>query len=145
MSGICLLGEFLEEKAGAGLMEFDSVFVGGLVGVSPNLAFWIAVIVLASIMLRRGGGRAERFIIAGASLKLVSNLFNVPAAAIAPWLVNRGTSIEYASSVASGFGILRGVVSMAGITCLVYAFWVKFNAMNFKTSEPGDKEAAPQY
>jgi len=54
-------------------MEFDSVFVGGLVGVAPNLAFWIAVIVLASIVLRRGGDRAGRFIIAGASLKLVSN------------------------------------------------------------------------
>ncbi len=126
-------------------MEFDSVFVGGLVGVAPNLAFWIAVIVLASIVLRRGGDRAGRFIIAGASLKLVSNGLNIPAAAIVPWLINRGTSIEYASSAASNFGILRGVVSMAGIICLVYAFWVKFNAMNFETLEPGNKEAAPQY
>jgi hypothetical protein len=106
-------------------MEFNSVLIGGLVGVSPNLVFWIAVIVLASILLRRGG-RAERFIIAGASLKLVSNLLNIPATAIVPWLFHEGASVEYANSVASGFGILRGIVSMAGIICLIYAFWAKF-------------------
>ncbi len=126
-------------------MEFNSVFIGGLVGVSPSLAFWIAVIVLASIILRRGGGRAERFIIAGAGLKLLSNLLNIPAAAIVPWLVHGGGSVDYASSVASGFGILRGVVSMTGIICLIYAFWVKFSARNIEAVESINEEVAPQY
>ena len=109
-------------------MEFNSIFLGGLVGVAPNLAAWIVVIVLATIMLRRGGGRAERFIIAGASLKLFSNLLNIPAAAIAPWLIYGGVTINDATLADSVYGILRGVVSMAGIICLVYAFWVKFRA-----------------
>ena len=130
-------------------MELDAVLIGGLIGLSPNLAFWIAVIVLAAIMSRRGGGRAERFIIAGAGLKLVSNLLNIPAAAVVPWLIHGGASVDYASSAASGFGILRGVVSMAGITCLVYAFWMKFKAGHIEAVEPvneeGIKEAAPQY
>ena len=94
-------------------MEFNSVFVGGLVGVAPNLAGWIAVVILAAIMLRRGGGRAECFIIAGASLKLFSNLLNIAEAASAP---------------VSIYVIVRGVVGMAGIIFLVYAFWVKFKA-----------------
>ena len=107
-------------------MEIYSVFLGGLIGAAPNLALWIAVIVLATLILRRGGGRAERFLIAGASLELVSNLLNIPTAAIVPWLVQKGYSITYASSLASGYGVLRGVVGMAGIICLIYAFWVKF-------------------
>jgi len=126
-------------------MEFNSVLIGGLVGVSPNLAFWIAVIVLASIILRRGGGRAERFIIAGAGLKLLSNLLNIPAAAIVPWVIQRRGTIDYAQSVALGLSILGGVVSMTGIICLIYAFWVKFRARNIETVESINEEVAPQY
>ena len=109
-------------------MEFNSVFLGGFVSVTPNLAGWIVVIILATIMLRRDGGRAERFIIAGASLKLFSNLLNIPAAAIVPWLIHGGATITDATLTDSIYGMLRGVVSMVGIICLVYAFWVKFGA-----------------
>ena len=123
-------------------MEFNSVFIAGLVGVAPNLAFWIAVIVLAGIMLRRGGGRAERFVITAAGLKLLSNLLNIPAAAIVPWLISGGASMEYASSMASAFAIAHSVVSAAGVICLVYAFWVKFRARNMTTAESINKEVA---
>ena len=130
-------------------MEFNSVFIGALAGVAPALAGWTAVIVLAAIILRRRGGRAERFLVAGASLKLLSSLISIPAAGIAPWLIHGGASIAYANSIVTGFGILHGVVSMAGIICLVYAFWVKFNAMNIEASEPINKEEtkemAPQH
>jgi hypothetical protein len=121
-------------------MEFNSVFIGALAGVAPALAGWTAVIVLAAIILRRRGGRAERFLVAGASLKLLSCLLNVPAAGIAPWLIHGGASVDYVNSVVTGFGILRGVVSMAGVICLVYAFWVKFKAMNIEALEPTTKE-----
>jgi hypothetical protein len=121
-------------------MEFNSVFIGALAGVAPALAGWTAVIVLAAIILRRRGGRAERFLVAGASLKLLSSLLAVPAAGIAPWLLHGGASIDYANSVVTCFGVLRGVVSMAGIICLVYAFWVKFNTMNIGALEPITKE-----
>ena len=109
-----------------------SMFLGVLTGVAPYLAGWIAVIILAAIMLRRGWGRAERFLVAGASLKLVSNLLHIPAIAIVPWLIQEGSSITYANSVAFGYGIFRGVIGMAGIICLVYAFWVKFKVRNFE-------------
>jgi len=111
-------------------MEFDNVFIGPLIGVTPSLAIWIVVIVLAAIMLRRGGGRAERFLIAGAGLEIISSLLNIPTVAIVPWLIQGGSSITYANSVIFGYEIFRGVVGMAGIICLVYAFWVKFKAWN---------------
>ena len=107
-------------------MEIYPVFLGSLIGVAPSLAVWIAVIVLATFTLCRGGGRAERFLIAAASLKLVSNLLTIPTAAIVPLLIEKGATIAYATSLASGYGILTSVVSALGIICFIYAFWVKF-------------------
>ena len=109
-----------------------SMFFGGLIGAALALVFWIAVIIFTIVMLRRGGGRAERFLIAGASLKIVSSLLNIPTVAIVPWLVDRGYSVTDAVSWLSGYGIFCDVFGMAGIICLVYAFWVKFKARTFE-------------
>jgi hypothetical protein len=118
-------------------MEFDSMFLGALVSVAPSLVGWITVLVLAAVMLRRGGGRAERFLVAGASLKIISNLLNIPGVAIVPWLVfHADYSPAYAESVVFGYEIFRGVVGMAGIICLIYAFYVKFGAKNLERSLP---------
>ena len=100
--------------------------IGGLLNAAPALVGWIAAIVIAVIMLRRGGGRAERFLLSGSCLMLVSTLFTVPIAAIAPWLVEGGASRVEAASVLSGFNLFRGLIGLAGILCLVYAFWIKF-------------------
>jgi hypothetical protein len=127
--GYCLLVEVQGREAEDGVMEI-SMFLGPLIGVGPALAFWIAVVILAAIMLRRGGGGAERFMIAGAGLKIISNLLIIPAVAIMPWLIHEGYGIDYANSVVSGYGMFCKVVGMAGIICLVWAFWVKFKVMN---------------
>ena len=98
--------------------------LSGLITAAPGLVAWIVAIVVAVIMLRRGGGRAERFLLSGSCLMLVSTLFTVPMAAIVPWLVEGGASRVEAASVLSGFNLFRGLVGLAGILCLVYAFWV---------------------
>ena len=126
-----LLDEVQGKKARDSMIEF-SMFYGGLIGAAPALAFWIAVIIFAVIMRRRGGGRAERFLIAGASLKIISNLLSIPTGTIPIWLRSEGYSLDSADAIASGCGILLSVVGMAGIICLVYAFWVKFKARNFE-------------
>ena len=136
MSCPCLLDEVQENETGISIMEFDSVFIGPLVGVAPSLAFWIAVIVLAAIMLQRSANRAERFLVAGAGLKLLSNLLSIPAVAIVPWLIGRGYSIDYANSVVTGYGIFCKIVGMTGIICLLYAFWIKYKAWNLERSLP---------
>lgn len=132
MPCLCLLGEVLGKEAGVSVMEFDNVFLGPLVSVAPALVFWIAVIVLAAIMLRRGGGRAERFLVAGGGLKIIGNLLSIPTVAIVPWLVVRGYSMDSAVSLVEYYGIFLNVISMVGIICLVYAFWVKFKSRNFE-------------
>ena len=124
------LGKVLEKKGISviGVTEFIMVLGAN----SPALIFWIAVIVLAAIVLGRGGGRAERFLIAGAGIKITGNLLNIPMVFIIPWLVGRGYSQDYAISAASNCGIFLNVVGMAGIICLVYAFWVKFKARDLQ-------------
>ena len=107
-----------------------AMFLGQFINVVPALLLWIAVIVLVAILLRRGGGRAERFLIVGASLKIIDNLLGLAAFAILHGLINRGYSMAYANSVVFGYGIFCNVVGMAGIICLVYAFWVKFKVRN---------------
>ena len=108
-------------------MEIYSVFVGGLVSAAPSLVAWITAIILAAVFLRRRGGRAERFLIAGVGLMLVNSILIIPGVAVVPYLVERGATMTDASSAAWSLNLLRGVIGMAGIICLVYAFWMKFN------------------
>jgi hypothetical protein len=115
-----------------------------LASVSPALLLWIVVIIFAAVMLRRGGGRAERFLIAGAGLKIIGNLLGIPAAFITLWLVDGGYSMDYASSVSNYCGIFLNIVGMAGISCLIYAFWIKFNTRNLEGVKFERSYTAPQ-
>ena len=107
---------------------YTQAVVGGLVSSAPALVGWIVAVVLAAIMLRRQGGRAERFLLAGASLMLLASILAIPTSALGIWLtVDRGMANVEAASMLSIFGLIRGCIGLAGIICLVYAFWVKFN------------------
>jgi len=80
-------------------------------------------------MLKSRGARAERFLVAGASLMLAQSLITVLTAVIATWLhTGREMTNVQAAFWLSIFGLIRGVISLAGIICLVYAFWVKFKS-----------------
>jgi len=103
-----------------------SIFIAGLINAAPSLIVWIAAIVLAAVLLRRRGGRAEKFLLAGTGVMLVNSLLIIPGVAVVPYLVGGGATMTDASSAAWSLNLLRGVVGMAGIICLVYAFWMKF-------------------
>ena len=106
--------------------DISYVILNSLMYRSPVLAAWIAAIVLSAIMLRRGGGRAERFLLTGSCLMLLGTLLLIPAPLIAPWLLESGVSRVRVASLVGYFGMLPSFVSLAGIVCLVYAFWTKF-------------------
>ena len=109
---------------------YFNMIIAGLIGAMPALIFWIAVIVFSSVMLGRGGGRAERFLIAGAGIKLAASLLAIPSTAIV-FLLTPARPIEPSSvtSILSTYGILIDVIGMAGIICLIYAFWIKFSTI----------------
>ena len=110
-----------------------------LLFAAPYLAAWIAAIVLSVIMLRRGGGRAERFLLAGSCVMLAQKLFNVSASTVTqlliiPSILERGWSRAMAASMLSYISVFFGLVSLAGIVCLVYAFWIKFKVKSDASS-----------
>ncbi len=106
---------------------YTHMVLGGLVSSAPSLVGWIVAIVLATIMLRRRGSRAERFLLIGASLMLVQSIIAVPSAAIGTWLmIDRGMPSVKAASVLSIYSLIRGCIGLGGIICLVYAYWARF-------------------
>jgi len=112
------------------LFDYFQHFLISLIGNAPSLVFWTVVIIFAIIILRRAGGRAERFLIAGAGINIFSNLLNIPVSLIPIWLTSGGYDIDRAVSIASYSGMLTDIIGMAGIACLLYAFWIKFKEKN---------------
>ena len=103
--------------------------IGGLFSSAPALVGWIVAVTLAAIMLGRGGARAERFLLAGACLMLLASILAIPTPALGMWLHSgrEMTNVQTAFWL-SIFGLIRGIIGLAGIICLVYAFWVKFKS-----------------
>jgi len=133
VSCLGILDAVQSKEKGIGVMGV-SEFLMILGTMSPALVLWIAVIVFAAVRLRRGGGRAERFLIAGGIIKLAGTLLSIPSLFIIPWLIGKGYDISVANSVVSGWGMFLKVVGMAGIICLIYAFWVKFKEENIEAA-----------
>jgi hypothetical protein len=114
------------------LMEmFTGTLVGGLISSVPLLIGWTIAVILVSIMLKRGGGKAERFLLVGVLLMLLRSLIGVFDPSIAPWLIasREMTSVEIARILAI-YGLIKGVIGLVGIVFLVYAFWIKFKSEN---------------
>jgi len=98
-----------------------------LLGSSPILVAWLVGIVLAVRMVRRGGGKAEHLLLIGCSLMFVAQIIRPFLTALTLWLVHeQGMTRAGASGLALSLPI--SILSMAGIICLIYAFWVKFKA-----------------
>ncbi len=108
---------------------YSGAIIGGLLSSIPALVGWIIAVIFASIMLRRGGSRAERCLVTGASLMLAQSLITALIAAITTWLTfGRDITNVKMAAMMGAFGLIRGIIGLAGIICLVYAFWVKFKA-----------------
>ena len=99
------------------------LIISGLVTAGPPLVGWIVAIILAVVMLRRGGGRAERLLVIGVSLMLVTSLIHALMVGLPVWLQDTGMSV---GTVISRVLLMRSLITLAGIVCLVYAFWIKF-------------------
>ena len=95
-----------------------------LLGNIPMLLAWLVGIVLAVRMIRRGGGKAERLLLIGCSLMFVAGIAQPFLAGLSVWLVHeQGTS---RASASAAIALPISILSMAGIVCLVYAFWTRW-------------------
>ncbi len=104
-----------------------SVFLASLVNATPGLAVWIVALVLSIVLFIRGGSRPERLLIIGSSLMLASTFLSVFVPVIQRYLIQSGLTNVSAAGAISGINIFLGLISLAGIICLFYAIWKRFN------------------
>jgi hypothetical protein len=100
----------------------------GFLGFGIPILFWIGTIIFGSIMLRRGGGRPERFFITGAALNTLGTLLRIPIVYLPFWISSRSTGIDIMRNINFGVGLAVNIISAVGVICLIYAFWLKFNS-----------------
>ena len=107
--------------------DITGILASNLLFTAPALVPWIVAIVLSRIMLSRsGGGRAERWLLIGSCLMLGITLLRIPKVLILPWLIERGSTLQSAAPIISIYNLILSIIGMAGIICLIYAFWKKF-------------------
>ena len=105
-------------------MDYLDAVVPALLGNIPMLLAWLVGIVLAVLMLRRGG-KAERLLLAGCALMFVNQIVRPFLFGLSTWLV-----YEHGISRASAAGLIVSIpttiLSVAGIICLLLAFWTRW-------------------
>jgi len=93
----------------------------------PEIIAWIFGIVLAVIMLRRGGSRAEKLLLAGCSLMLFTVLANPFVQGLIQYLISKkDTTNLYSAQTLGWISMPMTILSLGGIVCLILAFWLKF-------------------
>ncbi len=90
----------------------------------PELLGWLVGTVLAVIMVRRGGGRAEKLFLAGCCLMFTVQLISPFLSGLVSTLVHQGWRTPQTVGLILQLPI--GILGLAGFVCLVYAFWVSF-------------------
>ncbi|MBN2075764.1 MAG: hypothetical protein JW762_09465 [Dehalococcoidales bacterium] len=108
----------------------------GFLGFGIPILFWIGTIIFGSIMLRRGGGRPERFFITGAALNTLGTLLRIPIVYLPFWISSRSTGIDIMRNINFGVGLAVNIISAVGVICLIYAFWLKFKKKQTEQAVP---------
>ncbi len=93
----------------------------------PELVAWGVGITLAVLMVRRGGGRAEKLLLAGCSLMFVVKLATPLLSELVQSLMSdRGMSNVDMVQTMGWVTMPMSILILAGLVCLVWAFWVRF-------------------
>jgi hypothetical protein len=89
----------------------------------PAIAAWCTGMVLAVIMVRRGGGKTEKLLLAGCCLMLIIELSQ-------PFLIELVRQLSEGRFSATMYqaviSIPLSILGLAGFVCLIIAFWMRF-------------------
>ena len=116
------------------------IFFGFLSHGIPML-FWIGTLVFGMVMLRRGGGKPERFFITGSALNILGTILRIPAMYLPIWLHVRDYDIDTMKYITFGVELFINTISALGVICLIYAFWLKFNRNRTKQAVSTEAES----
>ncbi|MFC1974740.1 hypothetical protein ACFLVA_01865 [Chloroflexota bacterium] len=103
-----------------------------LLGTSPIILAWIVGIILAVRMLRRGGERSEKLLLIGCSLMLAAQIVRPFLTGLTLWLVSQG-GMTRAASIGLVVSLPLSILNMAGIVCLIVAFWMRWRTKSTAT------------
>ena len=93
----------------------------------PEILAWLFGIVLAVLMVRQGGGKTEKLLLAGCSLMFLARLASPLLNEFVQSLPRNGMSYtEVAWRMSLIIGIPTSILMLAGLVCLIWAFWVRF-------------------
>ena len=93
----------------------------------PSFLVWTIGLVLSIKMLRRGGNKPEKLLVAGCSLILAKAILSPLPRIVVDVLMNQeDAGIVSIGRTMSLVSIPGAVCSLAGFICLVMAFWMKF-------------------
>ncbi len=90
----------------------------------PELLGWLIGLVLAVRMVRRGGGKAEKLLLAGCGLMFAIQSISPFLSGLVSTLLREGWRSPQTPTLILSLPI--GVLGLAGFVCLVSAFWVRF-------------------
>ena len=97
-----------------------------LIRIIPSLLVWAIGLVLSIKMLRSGGTRPEKLLVAGCSLILIKTILSPLPRIMVDVLMNRDdTGIISIGRTMSLASIPGAIISLVGFICLVMAFWIK--------------------
>jgi hypothetical protein len=91
----------------------------------PALVAWIAGVVIGIRMIRQGGGKSGKLFVTGCSLMFINKLMGPFLIVFTDWLISE---FGYDSMLMSVLvqAVPYALLSLSGIVCLVYAFWLLF-------------------
>ena len=94
----------------------------------PELVAWGIGIALAVLMVRRRGGKAEKLFLVGCSLMFAVQLARPLLSELMQSLMSKQgmSNIDIAKTMGLAINLPFSVLTIAGLVCLVWAFWVRF-------------------
>ena len=108
-------------------MDYLEIVGPAFLGHIPMLLAWLVGIVIAGRMLRRGGGKAEKLLLTGCSLMFAGQIISPFLMALATLMVHE-QGISRASTVGLVVSLPTGIVNVAGIVSLIFAFWTRWKS-----------------
>jgi hypothetical protein len=108
-------------------MTYLDAVISHVWGNIPGLIAWLVGIVLAALMIKRGGGKAEKFLLAGCSLMFTAHIVSPLLSGLLIWMMGEQRIDRMSSAnLAIFISLPMSILSMAGIICLLYAFWTRW-------------------
>jgi hypothetical protein len=104
-------------------MSFFEIVTPNLITRLPDIAAWLFGLVMAIFMLRKGGGPAEKLLLAGCVLMAFIKLASPFLSGLVNHLAQNGWSSFRATWI---FTIPSSVFNLAGLICLLVAFILQF-------------------